>query len=275
MKILIKGMLLLFLQGCSNSTSSLPLNSPIKGEYIYRHHDESLVQVKEMSPLKRSSYPWEEEPLCNYPKITKEFFRCKGSSLNPFHLTQKEKEIVRYYDCGGAQKHSLPLQDNQKEFIYPILIDLLNTIQTKTGKRVVITCGHCCLEHNSYIDPTPSNQTSKHLLGAEVDFYVQGMESQPEKVIELIHSYYLEQPKYKGLKEFEVFKRYEKKETKTSTLPWFNKEIIIKLFKKNEGRDFDNRHPYPYISIQVQFDFDKNERVSYSWNKAFHNCLRW
>ena len=27
--------------------------------------------------------------------------------------------------------------------------------------------------------------------------------------------------------------------------PWYNKEILIKLFKKNEGRDLDNRHPYP------------------------------
>ena len=44
------------------------------------------------------------------------------------------------------------------------------------------------------------------MLGAEVDFYVQGMEEQPEQVIALILAYYREQPKYKGLKEFEEFK---------------------------------------------------------------------
>ena len=31
------------------------------------------------------------------------------------------------------------------------------------------------------------------------------------------------------------------------TIPWFNKEIFIKLYRKSEGRDGDNRHPYPYL----------------------------
>ncbi len=263
-----------FFYSCSNSSSSLPSSTPMKGEYIFRKHDESLVQVEPMTPLKRTSYPWEEDRLSHYPKITKDFFRCKGSILNPVHLIQKEKEIVRYYDCGGPQKHSLPLRD-QNEFIYPILIDLLNDIQTQTGKRVVITCGHCCPDHNTYLDPSPINQSSKHMLGAEVDFYVQGMEQQPEKIIDLVLAYYREQPKYKGLKDFEEFKRYEKEDKSVTTAPWYNKEIFIKLFKKNEGRDFDNRHPYPYICIQVRYDWDLDEKVTYSWDKAFHNFLRW
>lgn len=263
-----------FLQGCSNSSPSLPSSSPIKGEYIFRRHDESLVQVEPMTPLQRVAYPWEEERHSHYPKITKDFFRCKGSSLNPVHLIQKENEMVRYYDCGGPQKHSLPLRD-QKEFVYPVLIDLLDYIQTQTGKRVVITCGHCCPDHSSYLDPSPSNQTSKHMLGAEVDFYVQGMEQEPEKIIEFILAYYREQPKYKGLKEFEEFKRYDKEDKSIALAPWHNKEIFVKLFNKNEGRDFDNRHPYPYVCIQVRHDWDLDEKVTYSWDKAFHNFLRW
>lgn len=263
----------LFLGACSNSPSSLPSSTP-KGEYIFRHHDESLMQVEPMSPLKREAYPWEEDWQCNYPKITKDFFRCQGSNLNPAHLIQKEKEILRFYDCGGAQKHSLPLRD-QKEFIYPILIDLLNYLQTKTGKRVVVTCGHCCPDHNAYLNPSVTNQSSKHMLGAEVDFYVQGMEQQPQQVIDLILAYYREQTKYKGLKEFEEFKRLEKEDKNLSTSPWYNKEILVKLFKKNEGRDFDNRHPYPYICIQVRYDWDRDEGVTYSWDKAFRHFHRW
>ena len=58
------------------------------------------------------------------------------------------------------------------------------------------------------------------------------------------------------------------------TAPWYNKEIFIKLYKKKEGRNFDNRHPYPYISIQVRFDTELNERVIYSWDKAYKNYLR-
>lgn len=261
----------LFLVGCSSPS---PTSSSSKGEYIFRLHDESFVQVEPINILKRTAYPWEENWQCHYPKITKDFFRCRGSSLNPARIIQKGKETIRIYDCGGSQKHSLPLR-NQKEFIYPILIDLLNYIQAKTGKRVVVTCGHCCPEHNTYLDPSPANQTSKHMLGAEVDFYVQGMEQQPNNVIELILSYYQEQFKYKGLKEFEEFKRYEKEGKNLGHSSCYNKEIFLKLLKKNEGRDFDNRHPYPYICIQVRHDWDLNEPVSYSWDKAFRNFHRW
>jgi hypothetical protein len=261
------------LTGCSNSSSSLPAH-PSKGEYIFRRHDENFVQVEPMVPLKRSAYPWEEDKQGNYPKITKDFFRCRGSSLNPVHFVHKEKDTLRFYDCGGPQKHSLPLRD-QKEFIYPILLDLLNDIQHKTGKRVVVTCGHCCPAHNAYLDPSPANQASKHMLGAEVDFYVQGMEQQPEQIIDLIFAYYREQAKYQGLKEFEEFKRYEKEEKNLKILPWYNKEIVIKLFGKNEGRDFDNRHPYSYICIQVRYDWDQEEWVTYSWDKVFRNFHRW
>lgn len=227
-----------------------------------------------MAPLKQPPYPWEEQRISDYPKITKEFFRCKGNSLNPVRCVANEKEIARFFDCGGPQKHSLPLR-GKKEFIYPILIDLLNYVQTKTGKRVVITCGHCCPEHNAYLDASPANQTSKHMLGAEVDFYVQGMEYQPEKIVNLILAYYREPVKYRGLKDFEEFKRYDKEPTNVSTLPWYNKEIFLKLYRKSEGRDADNRHPYPYLSLQVRYDSELNQRVSYSWAQAFGNFHRW
>ena len=112
------------------------------------------------------------------------------------------------------------------------------------------------------------------MLGAEVDFYLQGMEEQPERIIDTILSYYAEQPKYKGQKEFLEFKRYEKEDKNVKVPPWFNKEIFVKLYRKNEGRDFDNRHPYPYVSIQVRYDFDLKEPVTYSWDKAFRNFHR-
>lgn len=262
----------LFFVGCSTPSPS-PANLP-RGEYIFRNHDESVVEVEPMSPVKKGGYPWEETKDSQYPKITKEFFRCNGSSLNPPNIIHREKEIARFYDCGGTQKHSLPLRDD-KEFIYPILIDLLNNIQTKTQKRVVITCGHCCPEHNTYLDPSNANQASKHMLGAEVDFYVQGLEEEPERIIDIILAYYTEQPKYKGMKEFEEFKRYEKAERSVVTPSWLNKEVFVKLVKKHEGRDSDNRHPYPYISIQVRYDWDRKEQVSYTWNKAFRNFHRW
>jgi len=262
----------LALHGCSNSSSPLPSGS-IKGEYIYRRQNETFAQIEPATLIPRLAYPWEEDKPGAHPKITKYFFRCKGCLLNPVHVLKKGNDVVPYYDCGGMQRHSLPLRD-QNEFIFPILIDLLNYVQEKTGKQVVITCGHCCPDHNSYLDPSPANQASKHMLGAEVDFYVRGMEQSPAEVINLILSYYREQEKYRGMKEYLEFKRYEKEDRKVSIPPWYNKEIYVKVYKKEEGRDFDNGHSYPYVSIQVRYDWDRNEPVNYTWDKAFRNFYR-
>lgn len=262
------------LGGCSNQSDSVSLtHNQIEGEYIYRRHDESFVQLEQMTSLKRVPYPWEEEERA-FPKITKDFFRCKGCSLNPVHLIEKGKEPIRYYDCGGHLKHSLPLR-NEKEFIYPILIDLLNYIQGKTNHQVIITSGHCCPDHNLYLDPSPANQASKHMIGAEVDFYVFGMQEEPEKIVDLIKNYYQETAKYRGQKEYQEFKRFDKGNLPYTTLPWFNKEIFVKILKKGEGRDLDNNHSYPYVSIQVRHDWDLNQTVQYSWDKAFRNFHRW
>lgn len=244
-----------------------------KGEYIYRKYNESLFTIPAQSPQTPEPYPWEQGHVGNHLKITKEFFRCKGSSLNPARAAQEKGELVRYFDCGGADKHSLPLRD-KKEFVYPILMDLLNYIQAKTQKRVVITSGHRCPDHNTYVDPSESNRFSKHMVGAEVSFYVQGMENRPDAIIKHLQEYFGEKPRYQGKKDFIEFQRYTKEDTDVSTQPWYNKEIFIKLFQKKEGRNFDNRHPYPYISIQVRYDWDLQEKVIYTWDKATHNYLR-
>lgn len=240
-----------------------------KGEYIFRTQNE----ITPIPPMEKVDFADLNEKK-GMTKISKEYFRCKGSSLNPAKSEIVRGEVVKYHDCGGAQKHSLPLREG-KEWVYPILIEILNDLQQILGKRVVITSGHRCPEHNTYVDPSPLNQFSKHQIGAEVDFYVQGLEDQPEKVIASVLSYYSRAPKYSGKKEFTEFKRYEKGDTNVSTKPWMNKEIFIKLYKAKEGRNFDNRHPYPYISIQVRNDLEKKERVVYSWEHAFRNFLRY
>ena len=267
----IAGLLSFQLAGCSPSEESRKKYRNQKGEYIYRKQAESLW-IPPAEPVPPTNYSWHKEQVGLLPKITKEYFRCKGSSSNPFHIVQKEEEIEKIYDCGGAQKHSLPLQ-NGKEFVYPIFLELVNYIQLKTGKRIVITCGHRCPEHHRYADPSPENRYSKHMVGAEVAFYVQGMENAPEQVVRLIQGYY-ENERYRGKKEYTFFNRYEKADTNVSTQPWYNKEIFIKLFSKQEGRNFDNRHPYPYISIQLRHDRDLNEKVIYDSNKA-KNYHRW
>ena len=266
--------IIIFLAGCSGMEQSEQeklrrLNA--KGEFIHRNHNEYLYPLTTPTHHIREKYPWEMAYIGKHPKITKEYFRCKGSSTHPPHVDHKDPaRPANYFDCGGFQKHSLPIKEEQ-EHIYPILIDLLNHVQAKTGCKVVITCGHRCPVHNAYADNSSYNQNSKHMIGAEVDFYVQGMESRPLEVIKLLTDFYQEMP---GERQYQEFERLSKGELNVVTPPWFNKEVLIKLYTKTEGRDFDNRHPYPYISIQVRFDRALNEKVVSSWQKAFNGYRR-
>jgi len=182
-----------------------------------------------------------------------------------------EKEAL--IDCGGGHSHGLPLLDGQ-EHIYPILIDLLNFLQKETNGRIIVTRGHACPDHHLYARGEGESRTSKHMLGAEVSFYVQGFEEKPEELIPLIQKFYREDPSVKNDKDYTTFLRYEKDDAHVVTPPWYNKEIYVKLFKENEGRNFDNRHPYPYLSIQVRFDRLRNEKVQFRWDRATKEYLR-
>ncbi len=265
--------LVLSMMSCSSDQPKNTFKPCVKGEYIYRLQRESFYTLEPLQKIQPIPYPWEKEKSGHLANLTKAYFRCKGSSINPLRSVLLKGETVSYFDCGGAEKHSLPLK-NEQEFIYPILINLLNFIQNQTGKRVIITSGHRCPEHNTYVDPSPSNQYSKHMIGAAVSFYVQDLEDTPEASIKLIQLYYKTYLEYKGLKEFEEFQRYQKEDTDVTTQPWYNKEVFIKLYQKKEGRDFDNRHPYPYINLQVRYDRVLQERVSYTYEKAYRNYLR-
>ncbi len=248
--------LLLVATGCHQDSERTP-----HGEYIVRLHDEYALQAPTQEEVVQLAYPWQPQSK-ERRIITKEYFRCKGSSANPPNIIIKDgKEFSRFYDCSGGDKHSLPLRDG-KEFIYPILIDLLNHIQKVTKKNVIITSGHRCIAHQTFIDPTPKGYGSKHLTGAEVDFYVQGLEEHPMKIIEILMNYYKD-----DAKEYKEFQRFEKS-SDVSISPWMNKEIFVKLFKITEGRNPDNRHAYPYISLQVRFDREKNERVVFCPQQA-------
>jgi hypothetical protein len=235
-------------------------NTSLKAEPIARKSRDYYFRLTDPGLRKRELYSWEKEGTGSLCKISKEFFRCKGSLKNPEKLSTDKTHS--FSDCEGGNKHPLS-QVHGKEGIYPILIDLLNYVQMKTQKRVQITCGHRCSRHNSYADPSKENLSSKHQLGAEVDFYVIGMEHEPEKVIALLQEFYLQDASVKKEKEFTRFERFEKKGLNVSTLPWYNKEIFIKLYKKHEGRDVDNQHAYPYIGIQVRYDRLLKERVTF------------
>ncbi len=259
---------LLFLAaGCGNDPSTYLPPPAQTGEYIVRKRDDSLYNIPAPQPRPKPETPW---LVPHFQRITKYHFRCKGRSDNPTYTIEQKRESATFFDCDGEYHHSLPL-NNGEEYIYPILIDLLNWIQEQSGHPVVITSGHRCPEHNNYVDPSPSNQSSKHLIGAEADFYVKGLERDPQRVVEWIRAYYVQHPSKNG-KEFTEFQKQDSTLSKSPI--WQNKEVLVKIVPSNEGRNRDNSHPYPYISIQVRWDQEKNEKVSTTWHKAVNNFYR-
>lgn len=232
---------------------------------IRRRHDEFHYRLPPPRMRVRRPYAWEENLVGGYPRITKEYFRCKGNALNPPILEEGKNPR---HDCNGKETHSLSIIDGN-EGVYPILLKLLNYIQETTKSKVVVTCGYRCPKHNTYADSARLNQTSKHTIGAEVDFYVVGYEEMPMQIIELIKAYYADEGS-----EYSTFKRYEGSDTNVSIYPWYNKEVFLKLYKEDEGRDLDNQHSYPYISIQVRHDRSANQRVTYSFDRAHKGFKR-
>ncbi len=276
----VLGVILLILFSCFlGFTASKKLirhhhRSPLTSSPIYRAPNATSILPSALETEPVPSYPWESAVTGKISPITKEYFRCKGSSLNPpIPILKDGKVVENLFDCHGADSHSLPIRHG-KEFIYPILIELVNEIQAATGKPVIITSGHRCPAHNRYVDRSPKNQASKHLIGAEVSFYVAELESNPEVVLNAIFAFYHSNPRYAAEgKAYTEFERYDK-EVDSTTKPWMNKEIFIKLYLPHEGRNGDNRHPFPYFAIQVRFDKDTNMRVAYTPADAEHFLRR-
>ena len=191
--------LCLFCFGCTSSDNKENKKRTLnqKGEYIYRKHNEFFCQIPPPEKvIVNDCYSFEDTLNRNHLKITKEHFRCQGRKFHPCKSIKQNEETRNIYDCGGAEKHGLPLRKDQ-EFIYPILIDLLNYIQDQTNKKVIVTSGHRCPEHNMYVDTSPANGYSKHQIGAEVSFYVEGLENNPERIISLIQQFYQKNSKKK------------------------------------------------------------------------------
>lgn len=219
-----------------------------------------MIPPPKLLSLSKNRYPWDHKYIHNHPRITKEYFRCKGNLLNPFLRIESTSHQVTYQiDCGGIHSHSLPIREG-KEFIYPILINLLNFVQEKSKHRVIITSGHRCPIHNSYIDPSKKNRLSKHLMGAIVDFYVEKMEQNPLAIVAILKSYYDHTPFFLPFRE--------------TANKWKNKEITITLHESDQDRNKDNDHPYPYLSIEVNYHREIKRFVPFSWQKAYQNFYR-
>lgn len=237
---------------------------------IFCSQEDYILPQEVKKITEEPSFPWHILSSESLQPITKEFFRCKGSSLHPPHIIfENGKEKDRIWDCGGCDRHGLPVR-NGEEFVYPVLIELLNFLQSSLQRQVIITSGHRCPGHEQYCTQGTSAST-KHLIGAAVSFFISGAETQPELVIEAIMRYYRTHPIYSQDKSFCTFTRSRSNDCLLEA--WVNKELFIKLYSPHEGRNLDNRHPFAYFDIQLRFDRTKNCPLTFTWQEA-QNYLR-
>ena len=258
---------LLFILSCLIGCSGLEQSEYKK---IQRHNltimpierqEEEFFALPKIEAQPPPHYPWKPKHIGSHVRITKEFFRCRGNILNPPIQIYTSKKPIYHLDCRGIEQHSLPIKKGE-EFIYPILIDLLNYIQEVTNKRVIITCGHRCPVHNLYCNSSETAPYSKHLIGGEVDFYVESFEHNPMAIVTILQKYY--DNSFKRSTQF----------AKVVTPSWYNTEVAITLYHKFEGRDFDNHHPYPYLSIQVLYDKQNKRAVFFNFYQAYNMHIK-
>lgn len=226
-------------------------------EKIYRHSTEYYYKKEPFTLVKKDPYPWENESP--FPKITINSLRCRGDRSHPIlkHL-QGEFE-----DCNGMYEHGLPYVDHE-EFVYPVLLTLLNKVQNVFNKQVVVVSGHRCPKHHLYIT-LGSSKLSKYMIGARVDFTVIGMEDQGELIIEKIKEFYSE--------DEEKFCHFKKEVDSTGTVIWSNQEIRLFITKEGEHNVIDKKK-HPVVTIDVCFDRKKNEPVYLDWNQAYSGYIR-
>lgn len=256
----------------ATSCSEAP-DKRVRKEPIRRLSSQATFALNAPSQNSPPLYTW-DAAYSELAPITKEHLRCKGDPKHPIrHETIQDKE-ERLQDCIGGTRHSLPIHEGE-EIEYPGLLELLNYLQSKTERRLVITCGHRCPDHHKYAEPLTGQTSSKHLVGAEVDFYIEGYEENPQAIVDLIFTYYREHPELSKKTKYTQFERYTKPDTNVRTQPWFNKEVFVKMFAADEGRDFDNAHHHPYIGIMLRYDRARKQTVRYSWNQAYRGYYLW
>ena len=130
------------------------------------------------------------------------------------------------------------------------MIELLNAIQAETGKEGHVTSGHRCPDHHAYVDPASFNKGAKHMIGAQVSFYVQGAEDHPEAIIALLMEFYKKNPRYRGIAAFEEFKRDDKHEADISTPPWFNRKFSLNYIREEKAGILISAIPIPISAFR-------------------------
>ena len=217
-------------------------------------------------------YPWDQEQGTVFSTITKENFRCKGGTHHRLRKLVGANQQVHYIeDCQGGGEHPLPLQEG-KEFIYPVLIDLLNHLQKALQARVVITSGHRCPQHQLYISPKCHQAHSKHLIGYAVDFIFDRKSLDVKKTLHAMQKFYAKNNH--GLEDIQFYTLHSDFSVQSHPISFGNQEIRVTFFPADTLIDGDNTHAEPFARIEVLYDRFRKQKVFCSWEKALRMNAR-
>ncbi|MCH9620946.1 MAG: hypothetical protein S4CHLAM20_03560 [Chlamydiia bacterium] len=252
-------MIVLCLVGCSSAddrSQGRRMKENKATEKIYRLSHQKFYTEEPAELVKKDPYPWESGTA--FSKITVDSFRCQGRRNHQ----KRQRDGKEYADCGGLAEHGLPYADKD-EFVYSVMIKLLNQVQNAFQKKVVITSGHRCPKHHSYITMGKS-KISRYMIGAKVDFFIEGMEEKPHEIIEKLKSFYKND---QGYSEFREVRNND------GTRSWHNKEVILTINPEGEHTKLQNRN-HPVVSIDVRYDRDKEESIILDWKRAYEGYIR-
>ncbi len=226
---------------------------------IFRLSGESLFSFAPIERKELEIYPWEVRESLEFPRITKEFFRCHGSQHHPHKVVESENKEIEIYDCNGIDEHGLVMKGG-KEYVHTCFLELLNMLQDTFHQRVVITSGHRCPKHDRFINGYGKEKVTSYQIGAAVDFYVEGQEENSYRVIEKVMNFFCRDKKSQFTKKGEDC--------------WRNHEVIITLNPKTTPRNDDNLHPYPYITIELRYDREDKKPIVPTWRQAHYGYKR-
>jgi hypothetical protein len=131
-----------------------------------------------------SRVPWiryEIGPHATWQTLTRDHFRCKGKGARA-PLALEDGNYL--FDCWGFE-HGLPWIQ-EKEFVEPLLLRVLNAIQQELQTSVLILSGHRCPAHHRFITHGKGSPSDRHLIAAAADFQVRGFEKTPLMVVSTV-----------------------------------------------------------------------------------------
>lgn len=152
--------------------------------------------------------------------------RCTGGTI-------RLEDGTEHRDCRRGERPAHAMA--------PKLVRLVERLRCEVGDKVVITSGYRSPRHNLYLwahaaaggaRKNPVSRKSRHMTGKAVDFYVRG------------YGY----GKLTALAP--VLRRWAGR--LAAPLRGSAQSVWIKVYKKTEGREPDNMHPFPYLHVELR-----------------------